>query len=77
MGEAIQLESKDIPKFDKTIQTPKFFPTEEPTLSKAAELGKVADEELASGRPLTDFLIIDMFKEYLRVKLQDIKGKLS
>ncbi|CAH1993692.1 unnamed protein product [Acanthoscelides obtectus] len=58
----------------KKVQTPRFFPGEEPTLSPQAELGKIVDEVLADGNNVNDYLLVVMFVEYLQSKLDRIKG---
>lgn len=60
-------------KMEKKIQTPRYFPCEEVVLSAEAELGKIADEELTRGQPLTDFLLVAMLIEYLKSKT-NMKG---
>lgn len=61
-------------KLEKKVQTPKYFPWEEVALSPEAELGKIAEEELANGETLTDFLLIAMFVEYLKSR-PNMQGK--
>lgn len=55
---------------DKVVQTPKYYPDEEIPLSRAAELGKVAQELLEAGEPLTIYILVATFVEYLKSKPQ-------
>lgn len=77
-------QEKSVPEFDlthrslnekaeKKVQTPKYFPWEEILLSPQAELGKIAEEELARGQSLTNFLLVAMLVEYLKSK-PNMKG---
>lgn len=58
-------------KAEKKVQTPKYFPCEEIVFTHQAELGKIAEEELTRGKILTDFLLIAMFVEYLKSKINN------
>lgn len=55
---------------DKIVQTPRYYPNEEIPLSHTAELGKVAQEVLEAGEPLTNYILVAMFVEYLKSKPQ-------
>ncbi|XP_074037928.1 sperm flagellar protein 2 [Leptinotarsa decemlineata] len=72
-GKKSEQKQDTIEMSDKAIQTPKKYPGEEIHLTTKAELGKVADEELSYGRPLTDYLLIDMFIEFLKA-IPDMRG---
>ncbi|KAJ8923226.1 hypothetical protein NQ315_001781 [Exocentrus adspersus] len=62
------------PRFlDKMVQTPKYYPDEDISLTSRAELGRVAQEVLQAGEALTSHIVVAMFIEYLKSK-PDIKG---
>ncbi|VEN61785.1 unnamed protein product, partial [Callosobruchus maculatus] len=76
-GGDVTTEEEVIPvieKVDKKVQTPRLYPDEEPVLSPHAELGKIVDEVLAEGNHVNDYLLVVMFVEYLKSKLEEIKG---
>ncbi|KAG5863822.1 hypothetical protein JTB14_005683 [Gonioctena quinquepunctata] len=51
---------------DKSVQTPRRYPCERINLTAKAELGKIADETLSEGMPVTDYLLVSMFIELLK-----------
>lgn len=76
ISESVLDVTERILKADKNTQTPKIYPYEEIVLSHQAELGRIAQEELAQGFGLTDHLLVAMFIEYLKSK-KDMKGMYS
>lgn len=62
-----------LPFQEKQIQTPRIFPCEEPILTSAAELGRLAYEVLELGEGINDKLLVQIFVEYL-ITLKDIDG---
>lgn len=68
-----EIEEEQTIKFEtKTTQT--LEPEDEDIpLSVASELGKIAMEQMSLGHPLTDYLLVSMFVEYLK-SLKDISG---
>ncbi|CAG9761299.1 unnamed protein product [Ceutorhynchus assimilis] len=58
---------------NKQVQTPLKFPCEEIIYTHQAQLGKTTQELLDQGEPIGDFLLADIFIEYLK-SIPDLKG---